>query len=266
MRSIILNLMLICLGLTGCSKNNDSSGPKHTELMFYCGAGLRDAAKLIKTEFELKNPDIKLALTYAGSGRLLGQLGASQQGDLFMPGSAYYIDQAINKGWADKNTRCNLAFFIPVIMVQKGNPHKITCLNHLIQQNIRIGLGDERAVAVGKRSYEIFKKNNLNITAITKNLAYKSATVNELGLAIQLKNVDAVIMWDANARQFAKYGDIIPIPIKQNIISCIPIAALTFSQHPKQAERFINFISSDTGINLFHKANYTTETPKGVNQ
>jgi molybdate transport system substrate-binding protein len=258
--------MLICLGFTGCSKNNDSSKPKHTELLFYCGAGLRDAAKLIQTEFELKNPDIKLALTYAGSGRLLGQLGASQLGDLFMPGSAYYIDQAINKGWADKNTRCNLAFFVPVIMVQKGNPHKITCLKQLTQPNIRIGLGDERAVAVGKRSYEIFQKNNLDIETITKNLVYKSATVNELGLAIQLKNVDAVIMWDANARQFAKYGDIITIPIKQNIISCIPIAVLTFSQHPSAAKRLIDFISSNAGINLFRKANYTTKIPKGVNQ
>jgi molybdate transport system substrate-binding protein len=260
-RVLFLWLPLLSVLSLGCRNAEPESAQEKASLILYCGAGIQEASSRVKAAFEAENPHIELSITYAGSGRLLGQLGASQKGDLYMPGSAFYVDKAIEKGWAVSSTRRNVAYFIPVIVVQKGNPLNIQTLDDLLKPGVRIGLGDERAVAIGKRAVAILEKNKVDLDAVARNLVYKSGTVNELGVAIQMKNVDAVIMWDANARHFSADGDLITIPFKDNIISTIPIVSLKFSSHPKEAATFIEFISSDAGKNIFKQSQYTIIKP-----
>ena len=251
LRKFLFVLLLACI-LSSCGKKSDKN------LILYCGAGIRPAALKLIAAFEKVNPDIKISATYAGSGRLLGQLTAARKGDLFMPGSAFYVEKAVADNLADVETRRDAAYFIPVILVQKGNPMRIKSLNDLVNKKIRLGLGDERAVAVGKQSMKIFKKNNITIDKVKQNLKYVSGTVNELGMAIELKNIDAAIVWDANAKQYAHAGDSIEIPMKQNIPVTIPIVILSFSKYPEVAQKFINFVTSKTGIDILKAQKYTT--------
>jgi molybdate transport system substrate-binding protein len=175
-----------------------------------------------------------------------------------MPGAELYVDLAIEKNLAFKETKKILAYFVPVIFVQVGNPKNIRSLRDLIKPGIRIGVGDERSCAIGKKTLKILKKNKIPLAAIKKNVVYKSATVNELGLAIGLKNIDAAIVWDANARHFAEQGEIIPIPPAENIPSKIPVVVLKSSSFPKLAKKFVEFASSEEGKKIWQKCKYTT--------
>lgn len=230
---------------------------QETRLMLYCGAGIRKAAESLIQEFE-KNNNIKIEPNYAGSGQLLGQISSIQKGDLFMPGDEFYVDRAIEKGLADKNTKRIVAYFIPVIFVKKGNPKNIKTLSDLKQNGLRIGIGDERCCAVGQTTMAIFRKNSINESETLKNIVYTSGTVDELGVAIQLGNVDAVIVWDATAKNFEKSGTIINIPAEQNIVSPIPIVLLKSSRYPGEAKKFIAFITSKKAKEILKEKGYTT--------
>ena len=248
--------------LFGCSCSDDAAGGRDKEIILYAGAGLRPAVEPVIETFE-RITGIRVAANYAGSGRQLGQIGAIRKGDLFMPGAEFYVDIAEEKGWAEKATKRTVAFFIPVIFVQKGNPKNIRSLDDLKREDLRLGFGDERACAVGRKTLKILKKAGISHDDLGENVVYKSGTVNELGTAVQTKSVDAVILWDANARQFAAYGDAVAIPPGLNDVSTVPIVRLKSSRHPKEAMRFIEFITSEKGRAVLTRRGYTVSLEDG---
>jgi molybdate transport system substrate-binding protein len=149
----VLTSMVFVLGHTFKSRTKSQLAQRAQSrpLLLYCGAGIQPAAEALTTAFS-KESGITVNTTYAGSGRLLGQVATSQVGDLFMPGSAFYVEQAIEQNLAQENTKQEVAYFVPVIVVQKGNPLGVTSLADLANTELRLGLGDERAVAIGKQS------------------------------------------------------------------------------------------------------------------
>jgi molybdate transport system substrate-binding protein len=252
----------MCFVFGAAFRSRPDSAPSEnrhkTELLLYCGAGIQPVAEAL-TEAFWQEYNITINATYAGSGRLLGQLATSQVGDLFMPGSAFYVDRAIEKKLVHEHTKQTVAYFVPVIVVHPGNPLDVTSQADLAEKKLRLGLGDERAVAVGKQAARLFDKNHIPQAEIAKNVVYRSGTVNELGVAMQMKHIDAAIMWDANARQFANALEVIDIPPEQNLVSTIPVAVLTCSEFPDDAKRFVDFVTSPVGKTILKAYDYTVE-------
>ncbi|MHC4251567.1 MAG: molybdate ABC transporter substrate-binding protein [Planctomycetota bacterium] len=253
---------VLAAGVASCSRAPDSASGAGKggalELVLYCGAGVRPAAAALIDAFEKRHP-IKVSATYAGSGKLLGQLASSRRGDLFMPGSGFYVDKAVEQDLAIADTKRTAAYFVPVIFVRKGNPLGVATLADFAKKKMRAGLGDERAVAIGRRSKQLFEKNGIAYDEVLRNVVYRSGTVNELGVAIQMKTVDATVVWDANARQFEDAGDIVAIPAGENIVSAIPIAVLSSSRHPDEAKRFVEFVTSEEGRRILREHRYTVD-------
>jgi len=147
--------------------------------------------------------------------------------------------------------------------VAKGNPKKIATLKDLLKPGVKIGLGDPRACAIGRLTEKIFAKNRIPLDDVQKNLAYSSPTVNLLGVQVQTRQVDAVIVWDAIAAHFTESAEVVAILADQNIISRVAIGVLHSSTQPELAQRFVDFLASKRGLAIFAKHHYTTtlETP-----
>ena len=261
MRSRVILALLACVFAASCGRPTGDTAPEPASLVLFCGAGIREAATPLIAAFR-EETGIEVSPTYAGSGQLLAQISAHQKGDLFMPGAALYVDRAIEKELADADTRRTVACFVPVIFVQKDNPKNIQGLADLTREGVRLGLGDERACAVGKKTVAILEKNGIDLDAVAKNTSVKTTTVNDLGLRIKLGTVDAVILWDANARHFAGDGTVVPIPPEQNLPSTIPIVRLTSSRAPDAAQRFIEFVTSEEGRRIVTGRGYTVDLPE----
>ncbi len=270
----LLPFLALTIALPGCtrhdkasvnpekSRRREAAGPP-VELILYCGAGIRNGAEPLIRAFERKYAGtIRLRVTYAGSGRLLGQISAVRRGDLYMPGAELYVKLAVEKGLAFPETRRIVAWFVPVIFVTKGNPRHIQSLRDLARPGLRLGLGDPRSCAIGRRTRKIFLKNHIPLERVAANVVFRSATVNELPLAVQMGSIDAAIVWDANARQFQAHGDTIPIPPEQNLISAIPIVVLRCSEHPEAARKFAEFAVSAKARRLLTAAGYTVNPPR----
>jgi molybdate transport system substrate-binding protein len=152
-------------------------------------------------------------------------------------------------------------YFVPAILVAKGNPQNIMSLQDLARDDIRLGLGDANACAIGRQSRKVFAKNNIPWAEVEKNLAFQSMTVNELGIQIQTGSLDAVIVWDAVANQYLDHGELVSIPAGQNVISTVPVGVLAFSRHKALARMFAEFAVSDPGRSIFQKHHYRVDSP-----
>ncbi|MFQ6036618.1 MAG: molybdate ABC transporter substrate-binding protein, partial [Sedimentisphaerales bacterium] len=251
----VLSVVMLCGCKSRKTEELDSGGK---ELLLYCGAGIRPPADELVTAFESKY-GVKIAVDYAGSEVLLSKIKLTGHGDLYMPGDKHYVEQAAKEGMI--LSQRSVCYWIPTILVQKGNPKEIYSLKDLLRPGIKLGLGDASACAIGRTSQQILAKNKILWEDIKNNVVYQSLTVNELGMQIQAKALDAVIVWDAMARYYVQYGDQIPIALEQNIISTVDICVLKFTKHRELAEKFVDFVSSELGQEIFRKHKYSTEPP-----
>lgn len=227
-------------------------------LLVYTGAGLRPAMEELAQAFTAET-GTRIESDYGGSGMIISRLRLARRGDLFWPGDEWYVDLAAKEDLVASKTM--ICYFVPVILVRKGNPKNVRTLADLARPGLRLGLGDPRACQVGRTCDELIAKNRLDRAAIEKNLAFSSTTVSELGLQIQTGGLDAAIVWDAVAAQYADSADVVPIPPQQNVIAHVAIGVLKCSQNRDAAEAFVKFLLGDRGREILRKHQYRTEPP-----
>ena len=264
--------LLISLLVSGCQPATESIGPAGSaspveqgvpRLLLYSGAGIRPAADEIVKAFEQAH-GVTIECDYDGSERLLARMKLSGLGDVYMPGDVHYVEQASEQGLITSHK--NACYFIPVILVQKGNPKKVQSLVDLTRPGLDVGLGNPDVCAIGRKSLKLFQKNGIALDDVQKNVRFQAQTVNDLGNHIKLKRLDAVIVWDAMAAYFAADGDVVEIPREKNVISTVAAGVLKSSEHPELASKLVDFIASDEGKAIFRKHGYTTELPGVIEQ
>ena len=228
-------------------------------LLVYSGAGMRKPMDKIGITFE-KKYNVAVNYNYAGSNTLLSQIELIKRGDCYMPGATMYINKAREKGFVDYERP--VAYHIPVIAVLEGNPGKIRSLKDLTKPGVKVIFGDPKAAACGKIANKILRKNNI-YNKVWKNVVATAGTVNELVVYICMGQTDASIIWKASLLGTEDKTGIIEIPKKQNCIKVIPIGRLTFSENKETAKKFVDFVASDEGKEIFEKCGFTTYPDPG---
>ncbi len=257
--TVTLAAALLVFGCDAREPPADKSGARPPELLLYCGAGLRPVADELISVFETMH-NVKVVADYAGSEVLLAKMRLVRKGDLYLPGDRYYVDQAVQANMVLSQTP--VCYFVPTILVQKGNPRNIRGLGDLTRPGLKIGLGDPQACAIGRKTRQLLEKNHISWQDLERNVAFQSLTVNELGLQIQAGALDAVIVWDAIAKYYRDDGVEIAIPAPVNIVSTVDLAVLSFTRSPDLAGEFVRFAASEQGKDIFRKHLYTVEPPQ----
>jgi molybdate transport system substrate-binding protein len=221
------------------------------------GAGLKKPMDELGKVFANKT-GIQVEYTYAGSACLLAQIDNSREGDCYMPGEMYYMEQAKKKGYLKKLEV--VAYVIPVIAVAKGNPKHIKDLKDLTRKDVRVGIGEPHATALGRQAITVLENAGL-IEQVEENITLKASTVPELCNGITWGHLDAALVWDAVALWYPQTVDIVRIEDKYNAVSTVPLATLTFAKDPEAADEFQKFVVSKEGKAIFVKNGYSL-TPK----
>ncbi|MHC4116319.1 MAG: molybdate ABC transporter substrate-binding protein [Planctomycetota bacterium] len=247
--------VVTAMALIGCRADKPEQS-ESKELLLYCGAGIRPPVAEMVEQFESEH-GVKIVTDYAGSEVLLSKIKLARRGDLYMPGDKHYVEQAAQEGMilSDKS----VCYFVPTILVRKGNPQNVRGLRDLLRPSIKLGLGDAKACAIGRKTRQIFDKNNIAWEDVEETLAFQSLTVNELGMQIQTGSLDAVIVWDAIVGYYSEHGTEVTIPPEKNVISTVNIGVLNFTENRSLAEKFVEFAVSEAGQRIFAEHNYRTE-------
>ncbi len=266
MQRATIRVTLVCalaaLAASGCDGSPDGTGSSDDRtLLLYCGAGMRLPAPEIIEAFH-KETGVTVQADYAGSGALISRIKGGRTGDLYMPGAVSYVDD-LQEQTGMVESRKLVTYFVPCIVVAKGNPHGVRALADLGRPGLKVALGDDRACQIGRVTRKIFEKNALDQAAIDKNVVMTSVTVNELPLWVKTKTIDATVAWDAVAAgaDFADAVEIVPIPLDQNIISPVAVGVLTCSKNLPLALQFADFLAGPAAQAIFQKHHYRVTAP-----
>jgi len=236
------------------TNNSKTINQNGVSLLVHCAAGMRKPIEQCAKKFE-DSLGIKVELSYDGSNRLLGQIELTRKGDVYICGDAEYADSARAKGLVDSmNTIC---WFTPVILTLKGNPKKILSMSDLTGSGVKIGQGDEKSAAVGKIIPKILALNHVDEASWKKNVVLITPTVTELGNAVKLGTVDAVIVWNSIALSYKDVGEI--IPIAHTVVASVEAVALSTSANKPAARTFVDFLKGKTGKKILTDAGYVVE-------
>lgn len=226
----------------------EEESPEEEFLIVYSGAGLRKPMDEIGEVFEEKY-GTRIDYSYAGSAQNLTQIELLEEGDLYVPGATFYIEQAIEKGFVSESK--DIVYHIPVIGVPKGNPANIQGLDDLAKEGVRVVLGDERSAAIGKSTQKILKQKGI-LEEVEKNVVAKDATVNEVMVHVAMGQADACIIWADNVVNVDEI-EIVEIEEEFNDIKIIPVGILTYTKKEEASKKYLDFVASEEGKNIFGK-------------
>jgi molybdate transport system substrate-binding protein len=230
-------------------------------LTAFVGSVSKPPALAAKAAFERKYPNIAIDMTFGGSGTLLNQMKLEEMGDIYMPGSDDFMDKAEDREVVVPSTRRIVAYLIPMICVQHGNPKKIRSLQDLARPGITVGLAKAGSVCLGDVSDEILRKAGVE-QQVKANVINYAASCELTQQMVQLGEVDAIIGWDSFGAWAPDKIDLVPIPANLVRVRNVPAAMAVYSKHPREAQLFISFLTSKQGKEIFSSHGYSIKPPK----
>lgn len=263
---IALLILIIAAAVAGCTSQPaapqgtaaatpaavTTAAPAAQSILVFCGAGLKAPMQEIGPAFT-KKTGIDVQFNYGGAGTLVTQMNLTKKGDVFMPGSTAEWKTAKAQGLVDAWQL--VAYHVPAIAVQKGNPKNIATVKDLARPGLKVALGDVNATAIGKAGAKMFKK--LDITAaVEKNVVTRTPTINELVTLMNAGQADAAIM-TLDSISTDKL-DVIVIPVSENEVLITPIGPTTYTKNNDAAAQFTAYVASDEGKAFFANHGFPT--------
>jgi len=255
-----LMVVLLAGALFGMLPGSATAAEK-TQLILFVGAASKPPAQEAEKVYEKAHPEVDITMTFGGSGTLLQQMMLEQIGDIYMPGSDDFMDKAEAKKAVIPETRKIVAYLIPTICVQHGNPKKIQSLADLARPGVTVALAQAGAVCLGDASETILGKAGL-LDEVKKNVITYARSCEHTQQLVQLGEVDAVIGWDAFKSWAPDQIDLVKIDPKYLRVHNVPAAVTVYSKQRAAAERFIAFLTSKEGKQIFSKNGYSVTPPK----
>jgi len=267
LRKRILTMLLITMWLVGFGsgfllKPYIASEP-HKSLKVFWG----DATKLPGIEIieAFKNAtNIEVEATFSGAGPLLSALELSRSGDLYLGvGTLYEMETALNRNLVDPSSLRIIAYLVPAIIVQKGNPKHITSIEDLARPDIKLCLTDP-SYGVGLFVKRLLEHNGLWSKVEGKFVQVKSGA--DAVTNVILGTVDATVSWHVFYYWNRDKVDIVWIdPSKIPEISIIPAAITVYTHERVLSEIFLDFVTnSQIAKKIFEKYGYVTTVEQGV--
>ena len=252
---IILSLigLIVFIPVAGCSGDGGKS------ITAFCGSASKPAMEEAAQAFE-EETGIKVYLNFSGSGTMLSQLKIAGEGDLYIPGSPDYMVKAEREGIVYADSVKIIAYLVPAILVQEGNPKNIQSLSDLAQPGIEVGIGDPQTVCVGLYAIEILESNGLtdDVRQAGTIVTYAESCSKTANL-IALKAVDAIMGWRVFASWNPDTTDVVFLePDQITRLAYVPGAISTFTNDRESAQKFLDFLTSSEGQEIFSKWGYIT--------
>lgn len=217
----------------------------HT-LMIYCGAGMTKPFQEIADSFKAAT-GCEMNVTYANAGQIQSQITTSEEGDMFIAGSAEELKPV--ESYVSESKA--LVKHIPVLAVQSGNPKNITSLAGLTEEGVSLIIGDIDSTPIGK----IAKKALTDAGIFDKvQIEASTATAPQMATAIAAGEADAAIIWKENCD--AQGVEIVDNSGLEDYIKTIPAASLSCSADHDARQAFLDYLNSGDVQEIWLKYGY----------
>lgn len=272
-RMLALMLALtLALALAACGGSKD----KDVELTVFAAASMQETFTEIGENYHKDHPNVTLVFNFDSSGTLKTQIQEGAECDIFVSAGQKQMDQldaavapAVNADapgenaeedldFIDSNTRFNLLENKVALAVPKGNPAGINSYDDLKAAleagDVLLAMGNSD-VPVGQYTQKIFAYYGLDEASLADCLTYGS-NVKEVTTQVSEGTVDCGIIYatDAFSAGLTVVDTATPEMCGQVIY---PAAVLKNSQHPDEAQAFLDYVRSADGAAVLESVGFT---------
>jgi len=230
--ALVVGLGALFPGASGAATKSN------TELTVSAASSLTDVFPVIADAFTKRYPGTEINFNFAGSSTIMNQVIAGAPVDVIATAS----EPTMQIGVDSKQVLRPLIFArnSMTIAVPAGNPANIKSLADLERSGLFIGVCDP-VVPCGASAIEIFAKNKLNVTPVTRELDVRSL----LGKVIS-GDLDAGIVYITDLKAAGSNVEFVEIPVKENVMTTYPIAMVLTTENSELSNRFVNFVRFST--------------------
>jgi molybdate transport system substrate-binding protein len=220
-------------------------------LTIFAAASLTEAFNEIGQNFSAEHPGVTFTFNFAGSQQLAQQLAQGAPADVFASANRTQMNVAIEAGRVVSGTERIFVRNRLVVVYPTDNPAGITQLQDLAKPGVKMILA-AKEVPVGQYSLDFLTKA-ITDTAFSptymddmlKNVVSYEENVRSVLTKITLGEGDAGIVYtsDITGDGADKVGRL-DIPDNLNTIASYPIAVISDSAYPTQAQAFVDYVLS----------------------
>ncbi len=231
----------------------DPEQPKpKKELLVYCGITMIQPVSQIASIIEQRE-DVKISILKGGSGNLLNSIKFNRIGDLYLPGSESYIQQAKSEGLVLRSA--HVGYNKAAMMVREGNPKSIPAsLDALKNPDLYVVIGNPSSGSIGKETKKILTTANM-FDQVMGNVKEMTTDSKRLVEVLKKGEADLVVNWHATStwEENAPYIDSIPIDGRLAKKKRLVLGLLATSKYPDIANKFMNYAASPEGQQIFDR-------------
>lgn len=258
--------------LTGCGRTNtntNADASEKTELVVFAAASMTETLNQIKTDYEAQHKDITLTYNFDSSGTLKTQIQEGATCDVFISAAQKQMDQldaskdnTANPEQLDfinSDSRMDLLENKVVLVVPENNPKNINSFDDLKSKlesgDVLLAMGNSD-VPVGQYTQKILQYWGLDEKALADagEITYGS-NVKEVTTQVSEGSADCGVVYytDAYSAGLKIVGEATEEMCGKTIY---PAAVMKNSEHPEQAQEFLDYLHGDAATQVFEKVGF----------
>ncbi len=236
---------IVVLGLLGSACGSDSSTQTSepvARITVFAASSLTAAFTDIADAFMADNPDVTVALNFAGSSDLVRQIGEGAPADVFASADLANMEKLTDAGSA--SGPMVFATNVAEIIVEQGNPKGVTGVADLANDDLVVV---QCAPEVPCGTYATKVLANAGVTMTPKSL---EENVKGVVTKVTLGEADAGIVYRTDVLAAGEKAEGVEIPGDINVVAEYPIAVTAASGESVGAQAFVDFVLDAEGQDI----------------
>ena len=222
------------------SASSSGAGKVSGTVVVFAATSLTDAFNKIGAQFEKAHPGVMVKFNYNGSSSLATSITQGAPADVFASAAPANMKTVTDAGDA-AGTPQVFTRNTGEIMVEKGNPKKITSVKDLANPAIKVAVCAPE-VPCGAVATAIFKNAGVTVKPVSE-----ETNVGGVVTKVTLGEVDAGIVYVTDVKESEGKATGVPIPASQNDITEYPIAQVKGAPNATGAKAFISYVLGPDG-------------------
>ncbi|UVI33092.1 molybdate ABC transporter substrate-binding protein [Paenibacillus spongiae] len=232
------------------ASQGDDSSEEAVELTISAAASLTDAMNEIKTMYESKNKNIKLAFNLGASGALQQQIEQGAPVDLFLSAATKNMKALVDKQLIDASQQRNWLSNELVAVVPVDGKLSIASEQDLKQEELnKIAIGIPESVPAGNYAKEALTYAKLWDSLQSKMVQAKD--VRQVLQYVETGNVDIGFVYKTDALTSSKVKVAFNVDPSSYSPVNYPMGIVKATKHMKEAEQFYDYLQTEEALNVF---------------
>jgi molybdate transport system substrate-binding protein len=236
------------LVLAGCSSSTTSSPPAGSSgsgklsgtLVVFAATSLTDAFNKIGAQFQKAHPGVTVKFNYNGSSSLATSINQGAPADVFASASPTNMKTVTDAGDASGTPQI-FTSNTGEIMVESGNPEKITSVKDLANSKVKVVVCAPE-VPCGALAEDIFKNAGVKVKPVSE-----ETNVGGVVTKVTLGEADAGIVYVTDVKANESKAEGVPIPASQNDVTEYPIVEVKGAPNASAAKAFMSYVLGPDG-------------------